>query len=88
PSNTGGPVMTEENREPSGALRLALRVDAFTSSTWGIITLTMVLGTLLLTGTTAGIVAAVLVFAAVVALGVLGRRHERLSGPSRTAGDR
>lgn len=80
--------MTEDTRAPSGALRLALRVDAFTSSTWGIITLTVVLIALLLTGTTAGIVVAAVVFVAVVALGVLGRRHERLSGPNRTAGDR
>lgn len=80
--------MTEDTREPSGALRLALRVDAFVSTTPGLITLIVVLLALLFTGTTAGVIAAVVVFLGCVAAGYTARRRERLSGRTPTAGDR
>ncbi|GAA2782038.1 hypothetical protein [Streptomyces showdoensis] len=77
-----------DTREPSGALRLALRVDAFTSTSRGIVLVTAVLLALVFTGTTAGIAAAVVLFLAWCAVGYLGRRHQKLSGRTPTAGDR
>ncbi|MEU7281195.1 hypothetical protein AB0A69_20765 [Streptomyces sp. NPDC045431] len=65
---------------PSRFLRVLLRADAFTTSTLGTITLVVVLLTLLFTDTVAGFVAAVVLFAAWVAVGWAGRRHQRLSG--------
>ncbi|MEU6979916.1 MULTISPECIES: hypothetical protein [unclassified Streptomyces] len=77
-----------DTREPSGALRLALRVDAFTSTSRGVITMTAVLLALVFTGTTAGVVAAVVLFLAWCAIGYVGRRRQKLSGRTPTAGDR
>ncbi|MEU8775509.1 hypothetical protein [Streptomyces sp. NPDC048606] len=74
---------------PSGFLRVVLRADAFAASSAGTITLIAILLALVFTDTVAGIVAAVLLFAGWVAVGLTGRRHQRLTGGrNRPAGDR
>ncbi|WP_282694235.1 hypothetical protein [Streptomyces sp. CC208A] len=73
---------------PSRFLRLVLRADAFASSRAGTMTLIPVLLALVFTETLVGYVAAGVLFAASVAVGAVGLRHERLSGRTRTAEDR
>ncbi|MFF3690980.1 hypothetical protein [Streptomyces sp. NPDC002187] len=73
---------------PSRFLRIVLRVDSFASSSAGTITLIGVLLALVFTHTVAGVVAATVLFAAWVAVGWTGLRHQRLSGRNRTAEDR
>ncbi|MFB7940280.1 hypothetical protein [Streptomyces sp. NPDC056049] len=62
---------------PSGFLRLVLRADALATSRVGSLTLIPVLVVLVGTDTLVGYVVAGVLFAAVVAVGVTGRRHER-----------
>ncbi|MET9428978.1 hypothetical protein [Streptomyces sp. NPDC003036] len=69
--------------EPSRFLRLVLRADAFTTSTPGTITLIVALLTLVFTDTAAGFGAAAVLFAAWVAVGWTGRRHQRPGGRNR-----
>ncbi|CAL9458482.1 hypothetical protein SUDANB6_02588 [Streptomyces sp. enrichment culture] len=61
---------------PSRFLRIALRADSFAMSSTGTITLVVALLPLVLTGTLAGVVAAAVLFAARVAVGWAGRRHQ------------
>ncbi|MGW4503759.1 hypothetical protein ACWENO_03875 [Streptomyces sp. NPDC004436] len=65
---------------PSPLLRIVLRADSFATSAAGTVTLIAVLYGLVLTHTVAGIVAAVVLFAAWVAVGLTGRRHQRRGG--------
>ncbi|MFD9903472.1 hypothetical protein [Streptomyces sp. NPDC059063] len=71
----------------SGFLRIVLRADSFATSSVGTITLIAVLLALVFTDTVAGIVAAIVLFAAWVAVGWTGRRHQRLGGRNRTSED-
>ncbi|MGW6396520.1 hypothetical protein ACWFR1_40015 [Streptomyces sp. NPDC055103] len=66
---------------PSRFLRLVLRADAFVTSRIGTLTLIPVLLVLVVTDTLVGYVAAGALFAALVAVGVVGRRHQRLNEP-------
>ncbi|KIX76507.1 hypothetical protein ACN6AT_04850 [Streptomyces sp. JL4002] len=65
---------------PSPLLRIVLRADSFATSAAGTVTLIAVLFGLVFTDTGAGIVAAVVLFAAWVAVGWTGRRHQRRGG--------
>jgi hypothetical protein len=62
---------------PSRLRRLVLRADSFTTSSAGTITLVLLLTVLLATDTTAGYAAAIVLFAAWVAVGLTGRRLQR-----------
>lgn len=62
---------------PSRLRRLVLRADSFTTSSSGTITLVVLLTALIATGTAAGYAAAVVLFAAWVAVGLTGRRLQR-----------
>ncbi|WP_217145850.1 hypothetical protein [Streptomyces sp. AC627_RSS907] len=72
---------------PSRFLRIVLRADSFTTSSAGTITLITALLALVFTDTVAGVVAATVLFAAWVAVGWTGRRHQQLDGRNRTAED-
>ncbi|MEV5515306.1 hypothetical protein AB0L50_20740 [Streptomyces flaveolus] len=61
-------------------LRIVLRADSSATSSAGTITLITALLALVYTDTVAGIVAATVLFAAWVAVGVTARRHQRLGG--------
>lgn len=76
------------NASPSGFLRFVLHADSFTTSSVGVITLSVVLLTLVSTDTVAGLIAAVVLFTAWVAIGWTGRRHQRRSagGESQRSG--
>ncbi|MDX5567994.1 hypothetical protein PYK79_38585 [Streptomyces sp. ID05-04B] len=86
PVPQSGDAVTDAS--PSRFLRMALRADSFATSSAGTITLISVLFALVFTNTVAGVVAATVLFAAWVAVGWTGRRHQRLTGRSRTAEDR
>ncbi|MEU8539893.1 hypothetical protein AB0C52_07800 [Streptomyces sp. NPDC048717] len=60
-------------------LRVVLRADSFATSSAGTIILSAAVFALVFTDTVAGIAAAVVLFAAWVAVGWTGRRHQRLS---------
>ncbi|MGC0327585.1 hypothetical protein RKD23_000575 [Streptomyces sp. SAI-170] len=71
--------MTDAPPPPSPFLRAVLRADAFAVSTAGTMTLTIVLLTLLFIDSVVAVVAAVVVFAAWIAVGWTGRRYERMN---------
>jgi Flp pilus assembly protein TadG len=73
---------------PSRFLRIVLRADSFATSSAGTITLITALLMLVFTDTVAGFVAATVLFAAWVAVGLTGRRQQRLGERNRTAEDR
>ncbi|MFF9499717.1 hypothetical protein [Streptomyces sp. NPDC014656] len=73
---------------PSRFLRIILRADSFTMSSAGTITMITALLALVFTDTVAGAVAAIVLFATWVAVGLTSRRYQRLDGRNRTAQDR
>ncbi|WP_030612052.1 hypothetical protein [Streptomyces achromogenes] len=73
---------------PSRLLRVVLRADSWATTSAGTMTLIAALLMLVSTDTVRGVVAATVLFAAWVAVGWTGRRHQRLGGRNRTAEDR
>lgn len=70
------------NTSPSRFLRFVLHADSFATSSVGVITLSVVLLTLVSTDTLTGLVTAVVIFTAWIAIGRTGRKHQRRSAGS------